>query len=461
MIAQLQVFGFVKEKINYLSILARDLGRSIGELADLQFSDEGPEELSDLDIAEFLGSMEALERDETLGGDAAYWMPHNAYAAMLQSNLDTYYRVNQSVMPEDSDINPVGLESYDRFRFGETLREDPINSKNVLQGLGQKLKKAFRLNRKDPRWVLVLQAKAIKRRKGRAPFPDNSATTTTIAANSRVLLVGDWASGVPEAVDLAKTMWNRYLQPQLGILNLHVIHLGDVYYAGLRDDYRDRFAPYWPVPPGYENRVSSWCLAGNHDMYSGGHGFFEMLKDTRFAAQNQAAYFLLENDHWQVFGLDSSFDPRDYKGDIGELYGEQAVWVARKRDAAPNKRCLMLTHHQPFCAYSVIEENLARRLRPIVNARQIDVWFWGHEHLCAVYHPFGNIQYPVLLGHGGFPQKPKPRHFGGPPVKYEWLATAPSGDVRFGFAVLDFKDSQIDVQLVDQSGTLQHRFLVS
>jgi Calcineurin-like phosphoesterase len=448
MIYQLQVPGFMQDKIRLLSILARDMRDSIAEFTGLQFSEEEPEEINDLDVAELLGSMEALERDETLSGDAAYWLPRNAYAALLQGNLDTYYRVNQSVMPDES-------------RFGETLSEDPLTTTNLTPGISATLRRTFQLNRKDPRWVLVLQAKAIKRRKGTPPFPDNSARTAKFDAKARVLLVGDWGSGVPDAVTLAQTMWNSHLQPELGQRELHVIHLGDVYYAGLPTDYTHRFLRHWPVPLGYEKQVSSWCLAGNHDMYSGGHGFFEMLKDPRFVAQKQASYFLLENADWQVFGLDTSFDSRDYKGDIGELYGEQAAWVARKRDAATATKCLILTHHQPFCAYSVIKENLGRRLRPIRNAYQIDAWFWGHEHLCAVYDGHENVRYPVLLGHGGFPQKPKTKRLGAPPMKHEWLATGPSGDVLFGFAVLDFNGSQIDVQLIDQAGKPRYQFVIS
>ena len=49
---------------------------------------------------------------------------------------------------------------------------------------------------------------------------------------------------------------------------------------------------------------------------------------------------------------------------IGELYGEQAAWVANKRATVGNKKCLMLTHHQPFSAYEPVAENLKRRRRP-------------------------------------------------------------------------------------------------
>ena len=451
MIAQLQAPGFMREKIRFLAMLARDLRTSIAELGDLDFFDEGPEDLDESDAAELVGSMEALDSDETLYRDGAYWMPRNAYAAMLQSSLDLYYRVNDSVGAVDSP-------------FGEALREDPLvpASLTPVHGGGvTQLRQAFRMNKRDPRFALVLQAKNIKRRKGTPPFPDNSGRTARLSAKARVLLFGDWASGMPDAVTLARTMWSHYLQPELGRRELHVVHLGDGYYAGLARDYRLRFLPHWPVPAAFAQQVSSWNLAGNHDMYSGGHGYFAMLKDPRFAAQHQSSYFLLENDRWQVFGLDTSFDPRDWKGDIGELYGEQSAWVAQKRDLAPNKKCVLLTHHQPFCAYSVIKEQLERRLRPVQNAHQIDAWFWGHEHLCAVYDSHNNIRYPVLLGHGGFPEKPKSRVPGAPPMKYEWLATGSSGDVLFGFAVLDFDDARIDVQLVDQNGKVHYKFAIT
>jgi hypothetical protein len=447
MIEQLQSSAFMRDKIGFLAVLARDIRNTIAELTVLRFAEEESEEINNLDITELLGSMAALEHDETLNGDADYWLPHNAYAALLQANLDTYYRVNRSV-------------EQDTSRFGETLNADPLIPRNLAAGPWNEVMAAFQVNRRDPRWVLVLQAKAIKRRKGSSPFPDNSATTAPLNTNARVLLVGDWGSGVPDAVTLARTMWNNYVLPELGQREIHVIHLGDVYYAGLRTDYKHRFLCHWPVPLGYQNQVRSWCLAGNHDMYSGGHGFFEMLQDPRFAAQNRASYFLLENDDWQVFGLDTSFDPRDYKGDIGELYGEQAAWVAQKRDRAANAKCLLLTHHQPFCAYSIIKENLNRRFRPIRNANQIDAWFWGHEHLCAVYDEYDNVRFPVLLGHGGFPQNPKTKRSGAPPMNYEWLATGPAGDVLFGFAVLDFEGPQINVQLVDQVGIPQHQFVI-
>jgi hypothetical protein len=62
--------------------------------------------------------------------------------------------------------------------------------------------------------------------------------------------------------------------------------------------------------------VLCWALNGNHDRYSGGHGYFGyLLHDPRFRGQWRGAsadhtlssYFSLENEDWQLLGLDSAY----------------------------------------------------------------------------------------------------------------------------------------------------------
>src|SRR4029077_14506615 len=135
--------------------------------------DEGPEEIDDRDIAELIGSLEAMELDVDLQSDqrSNIWLPRNAYAAILQSSLDEDYRRNGSVMLEEN-------------KFGEKLRNDPLVSANLTSLANWTNSKAgrLRLNNRDPRWVLVLKAKAIKRRRGRAKFPDNSSGSTQLSS---------------------------------------------------------------------------------------------------------------------------------------------------------------------------------------------------------------------------------------------------------------------------------------
>jgi hypothetical protein len=77
-----------------------------------------------------------------------------------------------------------------------------------------------------------------------------------------------------------------------------------------------------------------------------------------------------------------------------------------------------------------------------------------------VYDKHDNIRYPVLLGHGGFPENPKTKLPGSASVNYEWSVTDKSGFLLFGFAVLDFDGAKIMVQLVDENGKLQYSFMI-
>jgi 3',5'-cyclic AMP phosphodiesterase CpdA len=357
--------------------------------------------------------------------------------------------------------------------------------------------------------VLVLVAKGVRRRRGSAAFPENT-TPTAIARTARIVLLADWGSGVPDAIKLAHHIRKEWVRKSA----THVIHVGDVYYAGLPWEYEDRFLRHWPVgkppqpplapktavlasrldpapyleflasryPAPYQEKphplssprkpetwrivsrfpTTSWCLAGNHDMFSGGHAFFDLLRsDPRFAKQGQSAYFLLENEDWQVFGLDTSFAAHGFRGDEGDLYGEQAVWVAQHRAVAPHKKCILLTHHQPFSAYDPPTERLRRQLAPVTNRGLVDAWFWGHEHRCALYEPHLNIRYPVLLGHAGFPERPKRQRANMPSVKWEWNAQDPNGFLLFGFAVLTLNGPTITVQLIDENNHPQHQFEIT
>jgi hypothetical protein len=438
----------MQKKVAFLANLARDVAAMLTQ-AD-------PEDVPDIqldqeDVDEMTAGLRRLEHDRELWSTSSdTFLPHDSDAAILQSSMDEYYRRNESVDMDD-DI------------FGESLTVDPLVSDSLpLRFEEGRTGGRFKLNKRDPRWALVLQAMGIKMRRGPAPFPDNTDRSFALTDKARIVVFADWASGIPNAIQLASEIWNAYLEPEVGMKQLHALHLGDAYYAGLPRDYRKRFTPYWPVPLREEQNVSSWSLPGNHDMYSGGHGFFEMLNsDRRFANQNGSSYFLLENEYWQVFGLDTAFEPPDIKGDIGDMYGEQAAWLAQKRAAAPNKKCLLLTHHQPFSTYASVHEMLERRLRPIRRMDQITGWFWGHEHLCAVYKQYAQIPYPVLLGHSGFPEKPKPLRAGAPPLDFDWSFTDSAGFVIFGFAVLDFDRDKIQVQLVDRLGKERHRFAIS
>jgi hypothetical protein len=66
------------------------------------------------------------------------------------------------------------------------------------------------------------------------------------------------------------------------------------------------------VAAGSRPRSSQTISTGRGDVYA------TALADPRFALQERSSWFRLGNDHWQVLGLDSSYED-------GGLYGDQAM----------------------------------------------------------------------------------------------------------------------------------------
>jgi hypothetical protein len=307
----------------------------------------------------------------------------------------------------------------------------------------------------DPLFLETKLAEGIALFEGRPPFPDSPAPPAPLGENARIVVVGDWGTGLPGAVAVGRQM--RGWLDRAGGGDTHVLHLGDVYYSGWREEYEQRFLPYWPVDAGDE-RTLSWALNGNHDAYSGGHGYFGfLLRDERFRGhrlpeskgQVSSSYFSIENEHWQILGLDTAYEDHD-------LAGGQAAWVAEKL-ASHGGQTMLLTHHQPFSAFEDVDPKLLGKLQPALDKHPLAAWLWGHEHRCHVY---GGGQPPYLrfascIGHGGVPQlQPDP-----PPEGYEvtWRFEG-SEDIEGnrwlinGFAVLDFKGPELQITYVDERG---------
>src|SRR2546425_213244 len=81
-----------------------------------------------------------------------------------------------------------------------------------------------------------------------------------------------------------------------------------------------------------DGKYFSWCINGNHDMYSGGQAYYDfLLADPRFARQGRSSHFRLYNDNWQILALDTAWDE-------GDLTGDQAKWVSDSLRAAPQRK---------------------------------------------------------------------------------------------------------------------------
>jgi hypothetical protein len=296
----------------------------------------------------------------------------------------------------------------------------------------------------DIGWISVGFAALVKLFRGARPFTPNPAPQCTIGNSVRLILLADWGTGVPRARKLGGSARQYLEQAATAGTEVHVIHLGDVYYSGWAAEYEAHFLPFWPVQPNEADRYGSWCLNGNHDMYSGGHGYFDhLLADRRFARQGQSSYFSLENDYWQILALDTAYNEFD-------LEGNQANWVAESRTAQPAKKGVLLSHHQPYSSYETAPNTILKRLQPVLERDLILGWFWGHEHRCAFYEPMNHVSYGRCVGHGGVPvlapSAPMPDG-----VCYEfgdWVVGTDPHFARFGFVVIDCVNERMHIQYI-------------
>ncbi len=284
-----------------------------------------------------------------------------------------------------------------------------------------------------------------------------------LAEQAKVFVVGDWATALPQARNVAARIREQLLQVPAGI-DCHVVHVGDTYYSGLEDECRRRFLDLWPVPAG--SRARSWTLAGNHDMYSGGHGYFEvLLADPRFAAQSRCSYFALVNEHWQILGLDSSYkDP-----DVPDLQEPQGQWLSEHVGGAGRRGTLLMTHHQPFSAYETVDTPLLKTIGEALAGHRVEAWLWGHEHRCAVYPPDVDplVGYTALIGHGGVPSLrsaavgPEGQSDVDPKdLLWECLDYYEVGEDHWGlggFAVLTFTGPRLEIQYYDEYGKARRK----
>jgi calcineurin-like phosphoesterase family protein len=303
----------------------------------------------------------------------------------------------------------------------------------------------------DPDWVASLLAMGIRKFRHRHPFNDKQPETVPIGNKARLILVGDWGTGIPRAIAVAEKMRQVIEEGQTQGIEQHVIHLGDVYYSGWEWEYRKRFLPYWPVQEGETgDGLTSWCLNGNHDMFSGGHAYFDfLLANERFVRQQRNSFFSLRNDNWDIIGMDTAYD------DAG-LGDPQAEWIAQTLSGS-RRRSIFLSHHQLFSVFEGPSDVLQQKIGPYIADRPVDIWFWGHEHRCVFYRNHLGVRNARLIGNGGVPvymthKKDKPYI---PPSFYEYRDFKRRLLEKWaflGFAVVDLDNDRAQVRYIDEYG---------
>jgi hypothetical protein len=380
------------------------------------------------------------------------FLAHDPIVSLMQTSIDERLREDAVVEPED----PEGDGFFER----------------VLDRLHPE-----RYGPDDPRWITKIAKATLKRlAEGNHPFNPEPAEYA-IADDARLVVVGDWGTGLERAQHVARHMADAVTEATAQGRETHVVHLGDVYYSGVPDEY-DRHVladGWWPVTAAQsEQGVASWSLMGNHDMYSGGWGFFDhLLADPRFARQRDrkngepTSWFRLTSPSWTIAGLDTSWNPDVVdKGTRGVLEDPQATRLQQWAAEPGGGKLMLLSHHQYVTIDDTrgIGEDLRAKVAPMAGSRRVTAWLWGHEHRCIGYAT-AEIAHMRCIGHGGVPVPSRPpRDVLPPPAVWEVTGSYEADGQRwgrFGFAVLDFAGGRIDVTYRDDAGAETHRETIS
>jgi hypothetical protein len=125
----------------------------------------------------------------------------------------------------------------------------------------------------------------------------------------RIALAGDWGTGTDVSQQVADSMGS--VNPEL------TIHLGDVYYVGLENEVEQNClganaGSYQGVPWKWGSK-GSFALNGNHEMYSGGNGYYndflpKLGIPTSQDKQQLASYFCLETPVWRILAIDTGYN---------------------------------------------------------------------------------------------------------------------------------------------------------
>lgn len=403
------------------------------------------------DDASVLPGGEAGPRDDYV------FLPHNQLMSLLQSAIEEAIEqhqpdaIEQRRVSADRRRGDVTPAVTGRRLRGVELQPD-VGNRRVWRQMEVAAGKWAWLS--DPRWVLSGLHLLWRNATGdRSPFVERPPRIR-ISNDAQIIVIGDWGSGLERADSVASQIRAELAKQERR--QQVVVHLGDVYYSGTKREFSQRFLEPWPVDTA--SPVISLAVPGNHEMYSGGHAYFDALADSRFKAQDGCSYFALENDFWQFLGLDTAYED-------GGLYGDQARWArARIVEAPAHLRTCLFSHHQLYSAHQMGAKALQVKIEPVLATERVDAWFWGHEHRCIVYSPTTwdghRMGFASCVGHGGIPEYlvMKEKQTCSPPWVYEYLKPFDDGIQpwgTFGFAVIDLHDSMMSVRYIDEHGT-QH-----
>ncbi len=217
----------------------------------------------------------------------------------------------------------------------------------------------------------------------------------------KIAFIADWATGTEVAKNVMRCIGEQ--KPDV------LIHLGDVYYSGTKEEMDEHFLSIVREHVSAETKVYS--LAGNHDLYAGGEGYYWLIDELG----QPASYFCLRNDHWQILGIGAPPEigsPMSSQSHAQDVDPKEAEWQRHKIENGDGRKTVMLSHYQLFTASGNIArsvDNLPLAVNPVFMEAfepvlpDIDVWLWGHEHNLAAFEPYVGLERGRCIGSGAMP----------------------------------------------------------
>jgi len=369
---------------------------------------------------------------------------------VINQLLDAYN--NAVATPSDKTFYMPQIPVVGLFQTAmeEHLRTDITVSQNrgVVDETGVPVPETF--GNTDPLWIEAVLAEIGTLLEGKAPFVSHSHVSDffySIEDNCTIVLVADWGAGNQSALNVGQQMKNK--SPD------YAIHLGDIYYAGEEAEAKDFLYRFRGIA-----RSRSFALNGNHEMYSGGRGYFNVVLPN---LQQSASYFGLFNQNWQFIALDTAYVDHVLTSPSDSRLQNQFVWAVDKLKNAA-KSSVVLTHHQPFSAYQPEQDNAARlrddigRLDLAIQPVSIFAWFFGHEHRCTIYDDSFNDFKARLIGNGCIPHLPQTPPDIAPPVPFKAINRAArpdgSGYAISGFVLLTLDGPNMKVEYINEDGSV-------
>lgn len=318
-----------------------------------------------------------------------------------------------------------------------------------------------------PVFLKIVAEKVHLQKKTEFPYVDPNdpeALVTILPATCKLILISDWGANNNPAANIRDLIKKEIDQTTVPV---YLIHLGDIYYSGTRSECLV-FLRNWP----YRNEIGpikgkSFSLNGNHEMYSGGDGYFNIVLP---ALGQKASYFVLRSPKWDFYGLDTAYVGGHFHSPEDARLNAQWKWLQNQMDGSVDRKHVFLTHNQP-CSANLSEHNAGATLRTQVaelqegNRRPIEGWFFGHQHKCYIYEDTRLPYRARLIGHGSFPHDiqtekyPDNDESGNPLMAFAQLKYRgyPGGVAYSGYVSIDVTNDELHVRYIDEDGEIFHQ----